>query len=346
MAILPSQMQTLHSLIPGSRSAAVEDALVQTFNTIVLQEIILLTGGLSAACVYKIVVNDQSYILKLADPAEVIHDHSCMEAAASAGIAPPVYYLNKATGITITGYIQQFPLQTAFKSPDILLIELTKTIRGIHELPLFSKENSLLDTVEGLITEFKTSQMLTGAAFDNCFAYYEVIKTHYPWYDSDRVSSHNDLNPNNMIFDGEKIWIIDWDAAFGNDRYVDLAIIANFFAAADQEEHLMLETYFGDNLNEYHKARFFIMRQICRIVYAMLMFRLANSSKEDEGSHDPDMQEATMAAVRKQLMNGQLNLAEYRGQLLFGKAMLNEALNNMQSARFDNCIKQLINIIN
>jgi len=52
-------------------------------------------------------------------------------------------------------------------------MELTKTIRAIHELPLFSKESSLLDTVDGLVNEFKASQMLTGTAFDDCFAHYE-----------------------------------------------------------------------------------------------------------------------------------------------------------------------------
>jgi hypothetical protein len=334
------QMQTLHSLIPASISMAVENALIQTFNTIVLQEVILLTDGLSAAKVYKIAVNDKYYVLK-ADPAEVIHDHSCMEVAAEAGLAPPIHHINKRTGITITGYIQHTPLQNAFQSPEVLLMELTKTIRAIHELPTFSKESSLLDTVDGLVSEFKSSQMLTGPAFDACFAYYEVIKAHYPWYDTDKVSSHNDLNPNNMVFDGAKIWIIDWDAAFRNDRYVDLAITANFFAVADQKEHIMLKTYFGDDLEEYHKARFFIMRQICRIVYAMLMFRLANASGGSEAIHDQDMQEATLTAIRKQLAHGELNLAEYKGQLLFGKAMLNEALSNMRSDRFDQSIQPL-----
>lgn len=336
-------MQTLHPLIPTSISAAVENALAQTFNTTALQDIVLLTGGLSTARVYKIAVNDQYYVLKSADPAELIQDHSCMEVAAIAGLAPPIHYINRISGITITGYIQDRPLQNAFKSRDLLLMELTKTIRVIHELPLFSKESGLLDTVDGLVNEFKASQMLSGDAFDACFAYYEVIKTHYPWNDNDKVSSHNDLNPNNMVFDGEKIWIIDWDAAFNNDRYVDLAITANFFAVTEGEEHMLLETYFGNDLKEYNKARFFIMRQICLIVYAMLMFRLANASVRSGAIHDPDLQGATLTAVRKQLGEGKLNLAEYKGQLAFGKALLNEALSNARSARFDQSIQELTN---
>lgn len=70
----------------------------------------------------------------------------------------------------------------------------------------------------------------------------------------------------------------------------------------------------------------------------MLMFRLANASNSSGAIHDPDMQEATITAIRKQLVQGQLNLAESQGQLLFGKAMLNEALSLMRSARLMNLL--------
>ena len=216
-------------------------------------------------------VNDQEYVLKSDIPPESINERTCMEIAADSGIAPPVYYLNRAEGIAITGFIKPIPLPAVFKSPEGLLSELAKTIRGVHDLPLFPKENSLMDTVDGLIDQFKASRMLTGPVFDKCFAHYEVIRKYYPWNDGDRVSSHNDLNPNNMVFDGEKIWIIDWDAAFKNDRYVDLAITANFYISADEQEDVFLEGYFGNDLNDYNRARFFIMRQICRLVWCMIL---------------------------------------------------------------------------
>ncbi|MHB8206393.1 protein kinase family protein [Mucilaginibacter sp.] len=97
-------MQTLHTLIPPSNLAAVENALLQTFNTT------------AASTVFKIAVNDQDYVLKMDSPTAIIDDQllSCMEIAAEAGIAPPVYYSNKKAGITITGFIKNTPLQAAF----------------------------------------------------------------------------------------------------------------------------------------------------------------------------------------------------------------------------------------
>ncbi|QEM11013.1 phosphotransferase [Mucilaginibacter rubeus] len=336
------QSQTLNSIIPASSLLAVESALSQTFGTTTVAEIILLAGGLSASSVFKIVVNNQSYILKVDSSSGIVKTPSisCMEVAAEAGIAPRVYYLNKAAGVTITGFIKNIPLQAVYKSPEVLLPEISKTIKRMHELPALPTENSLLDTIDGLIAQFKTSGMLTGVAFDECFAYYDEIRKYYPWNDADKVFSHNDLNPNNMVFDGEKIWIIDWDAAFTNDRYVDLAITANFYVANDEHENVFLESYFGNGLTNYHKARFFLMRQICRLVYAMLMFKLAYMSNSGT-AHDPDMEGISLKNVKENLGTGEISLASYEGQLLFGKALINEALNSMRSPRFVASIAQM-----
>jgi len=35
--------------------------------------------------------------------------------------------------------------------------------------------------------------------------------------DPNRVSSHNDLNINNVLYDGQRVWISDWEAAFPID---------------------------------------------------------------------------------------------------------------------------------
>ena len=46
------------------------------------------------------------------------------------------------------------------------------------------------------------------------------------------VSSPNDLfKPDNILFDGQGVWLVDWEAAFLNDRYADLAVVANLVVA-------------------------------------------------------------------------------------------------------------------
>jgi hypothetical protein len=39
------------------------------------------------------------------------------------------------------------------------------------------------------------------------------------------VSSHNDPVPANILFDGRRPWLIDWEWAYRNDPLVDVAIV-------------------------------------------------------------------------------------------------------------------------
>src|SRR5262249_9159598 len=63
-------------------------------------------------------------------------------------------------------------------------------------------------------------------------------------HDPDMVSSHNDLfKPDNILFDGQRVWLVDWEAAFRNDRYADLAVVANLVVANEAEERVYLREY-------------------------------------------------------------------------------------------------------
>ena len=55
------------------------------------------------------------------------------------------------------------------------------------------------------------------------------------------VSCHNDLKPDNILFDGERAWLVDWEAAFLNNRYTELSVVANFLITNDNEEKDYLE---------------------------------------------------------------------------------------------------------
>jgi thiamine kinase-like enzyme len=82
------------------------------------------------------------------------------------------------------------------------------------------------------------------------------------------VWRHSDLKPENIVFDGQRVWLVDWQAAFVNDRYFDHAVVANFAVLNDADERLYLEKYFCQPPDEYQRARFFLMRQVMHTFYA------------------------------------------------------------------------------
>ncbi len=208
-------------------------------------------------------------------------------------------------------------------------------------MPLFLKEANFAAIIDNFIHQFGKSDIFPEDIRKEINGYYAIIREHYPWHDTDKVSSHNDLNPNNILCDGKKIWIIDWEAAFQNDRYVDLAIVANSFVTNEAQENLFLGAYFGNTLDAYKISRFFLMRQVCRLLYGMLMFKLASTVKLPGTPLNTDIQTLTLKEVGEQLRSGKILISSYNGQCLYGKALLNEALNNMRLPRFRAAIEFL-----
>ena len=336
---------TPKSLIPESKVEAVEKALQQAFNTKTVESIMPLAGGLSSALVYKIVVNGKPYVLRIImqiNPlSEPVRQYTCMKLAAQAGIAPHVYYASTEDALSITEYIETVPFAGNVSSHDALLIELAKTIKRVHSTPLFPKLVNYLDGIDGFIRDFKASKILPESATAELFSLYSQIQQAYPRYDTDVVSSHNDLNGNNILFDGQKIWIIDWEAAFENDRYVDLANVGNFYISDQAQEEIYLRAYFGDSLDEYKRARFFLMQQVCHMFYAMIMLKFAAALKPAGGAHNESMDVPRIKDFRAQLSADRASLASYEGQLLFGKVLLNEMLHNMKTPRFAEAIDRM-----
>lgn len=61
----------------------------------------------------------------------------------------------------------------------------------------------------------------------------------------DLVFGHNDLLPANLIDDGKRLWLIDWDYAGFNSPLFDLGGLAANNALSNAQEARMLERYFG-----------------------------------------------------------------------------------------------------
>ena len=75
------------------------------------------------------------------------------------------------------------------------------------------------------------------------------------------VTCHNDLLAANLLDDGDRLWIVDWEYAGMNDRFFDLANLAvnNNFAPADEQRLLAL--YFG-GADDRRLARLRLMRLV------------------------------------------------------------------------------------
>jgi len=323
-------------LIPASRLSAVEAVLQSLFHDTAIDHIELLSGGLSGSTVYKMVVNAKAYVLKLDKPEDRFASirSEILNQTAEAGVAPPLYYYNEEDGISVTGFVSSQPIRAAMK-PDQIIEKLGKNIRLLHSLSCKANSQDMLGTVDGLISEFQQSEILSGWIIDDVLVGYGKIRPVYPWRDMHKVLSHNDLNPGNIICDGKRLWLIDWDAASLNDRFVDLAAAANFFVHTEEQERLLLQVYFEREPTPVEKGRFFLMRQVSRLIYGMLLAGVAARAKPANHLHDQEVESCTLSRFSKLIKAGKISMNTYEGQWFYAKANFNEALHGMRSSRFE-----------
>jgi len=338
----------LQEIIPEAKLSAVERALMHTVNTTDVAEIALLNGGLSTSLVYYFTNNGNAYVMRVImqtdpfnDPA---HLFACTVIAASIGVAPAVYYTDAADGIMITGYIEHTNLRSGFPSADILIRELAIVIKSIHAAPLFPKKMNFFNTMDTMMEHFTACGLLPENIATELYNYYTEIRTHYPIGETDIVSSHNDLNPGNILFDGRKIWVIDWDSACQNDRYVDLAVVANSFVTSEARETTFLTTYFGSFPDEHKRARFFLMKQACYLLHSMVIFKLALETQPSCAILNFGICSGDLKEISMRLGNGSLLISSFEGKILYAKALLSEAMDNMRSQRFAQALMLLADI--
>src|SRR6185295_7580742 len=156
-------------------------------------------------------------------------------------------------------------------------------IRKLHSLPKFPFRSNYFDSMERLLPQFRAANVFPESEIKDLLEIYERLVSVYPRNDTEnRVSSHNDTKPENIVFDGQRPWFVDWEAAFLNDRYLDLAIVANFVVMNEKDEGTYLETYFEETVDEYKHARFFLMQEILHFYYFLFLMVFDKGEKPIE----------------------------------------------------------------
>ncbi len=328
-------------MIPETKKEAVAHALREAFGVTAFEDIRLLTAGLSPALVFRIVVHGCPYLLRLivstdaaAGPGsgDQTRHFACMRKAAEAGIAPRVWYASPEDRISITDFVAARPLPLSEA-----LARLPVAIQALHASQPFPPLGAVshFDVMDRFVHAFQAARILPETETAELFQAYARVTSVYPRHDSNMVSSHNDLNPGNILFDGDRVWLVDWEAAFLNDPYVDLAVVANFVVTSDAGEEAYLRTYFGEPAGEYRHARFYLMRQILHVAYAALLMRLGSAGKVVEPATEaPDFRD-----FHNRIWSGDVSLSPPEAKLQYARVHMNQILQNQRTARFQDALR-------
>jgi hypothetical protein len=330
-------------MIPAEKRAPATRALREAFGVTAFDDIRPLTGGHTSSLVLRIVVRGTPYVLKIimytGDPTR---HFASMRAAAEAGLAPHVWYTSIEDQILITDFVESVPLPITEA-----LARMPAVLRTLHALPPFAGVPDHLNTscmfllnkgpaLDGFIQKFHAARVLpedqTAELLACCAQLAEICAR----LDPEMVSSHNDLfKPDNILFDGRRIWLVDWEAAFLNDRYADLAVVANMLVTNEAEERGYLEAYFGQPPDRYQRARFFLMRQVAHIFYAMAFLWLGSSGRQlDLTENAPGLTD-----FHRRIWAGEVDMADNVMKTAYGKYHWEIFSQNLRHARFNEAVR-------
>jgi aminoglycoside phosphotransferase (APT) family kinase protein len=142
--------------------------------------------------------------------------------------------------------------------------------------------------------------------------------------DDRRVLSHNDLNPTNILWDGTRAWLVDWEVSGSTHPYYDLAVLSMFLNLGESEALGLLARQEGAATTPAQAETFAALRRVAAIFCGTMFLRLAG---ELTSSVSASLEEApTLSQFYAKLGRGELSLRSPLGQAAFGQALLRQGL--------------------
>jgi aminoglycoside phosphotransferase (APT) family kinase protein len=306
--------------MPEHMRKAVRVALSAVFGKVPVESHEPMSGGASGALAFRINVGGGRYALRVEvrrHPLRNPHQYKCMQLAVDAGIAPPLRYASGEAGVAIMDHIGEQPLQMYPGGAAMLARDSAALIAKLHATSLFPAVVDFRQLIRRILVQLRSgfSAGLLDAHEEN----FERIVAAYPWNAAAHVSSHNDPNPRNMLFDGSRLWLIDWETAYRNDALIDVAILAENHAPSAEEARTLLHAYLGRPPQPAQLAQLRLMRQLTRLYYAGLLLGAAVISAapmESLAAPTPDAFRALIAAGK--LAPGSLETKVTLGKMCLG----------------------------
>jgi aminoglycoside phosphotransferase (APT) family kinase protein len=280
-------------------------------------------GGVSGAAVFLVEAGGRRFVLRLeglASPLRNPHQYVSMRIAAEAGITPRIHYLDAGDRVVMMDFIEDRPLETYPGGRHGLAQAVGAMLRKLQALPLFPCFMDYPELVGRLWSHVCKTGLFADGVLDAASQRLADIRAAYALEPEKYVSSHNDLLPRNLLFDGERLWLIDWENGYRNDPLVDLATALDNFAPSPELEDVLLAASLGRAPDRTLRDRLALMRSFTRLFYAGVLFSASASAPRT--TPDPGLAAPTAAEFERAIRDGRLRAETPETSHVLGKMFL------------------------
>lgn len=228
-------------------------------------EIAPLAGGITNLN-FLVTDRGEKYVVRLGDDIPVHHIMRFNELAASraayqAGVSPEVVHAEP--GALVLRYLDARTFGEADVAERANLERILPVLQRCHrDIPAHLRGPALIFWVFHVVRDYAATLK-------------EGRSEHAPWLEElmdaaatleaaigpvDLVFGHNDLLPANILDDGKRVWLVDWDYAGFNSPLFDLGGLASNSGLPPAMEEWLLESYFDRTVTDELRLRYEAMK--------------------------------------------------------------------------------------
>jgi aminoglycoside phosphotransferase (APT) family kinase protein len=310
--------------ISAAHRETLRAALDAAFGPTRADEIAPVGGGASGAFPFVVRIGDRRrYLVRLegsASPLRNPHQYDSMRIASAVGIAPKVHYIDEVARVAVMDFVEEQPLSAFPGGPHALADAVGAILARVRGTPPFPRFVEYPEMVGRLWRWVCQTGLFAPGVLDPCSELFAHIRETYVWDTADSVSSHNDPVPRNVLFDGTRLWLIDWESAYSNDPLVDVAIALDSFAPSPELEQVLLRAWLDHEMSAPFRDRLAKVRALTRLYYAGVF--LSASAEVSGPLADRDLSAPTVAAFRRAIHDRQITPGSPEAKHTLGKMYL------------------------
>ncbi len=190
-----------------------------------------LSGGLTNRN-YKVTTPDGIFVARISsDGSELLAiDRDCeyrnSVAAAAAGPGAPVVEYRPEDCLLVIGYIEGRTFDAADVAAAGNLPRIARACRRLHAGERFGNDFDMFDIQRRYLSVARSRGFKIPAGYDDLEPQFSAAEKALAVRGEGTVPCNNDLLPANLIDDGDRIWLIDYELSGNNDACFELGNIA------------------------------------------------------------------------------------------------------------------------
>lgn len=183
------------------------------------------------------------------------------KAASAAGLSPEILFHD--SGILVMDYVPGYALEAEQIRDEQRLGRIIELIKKCHnDVPRHLRGASVVFWIFHIVRDYAATLTEGGSQHLGLLPHFlqtaQILENAAGPFDI--VFGHNDLLPANILDDGDRLWLIDWEYGGFNTPLFDLGGLASNSELEEPLERWMLEQYFDRPLTDELWSRYLAMK--------------------------------------------------------------------------------------